>query len=106
MIAFQGAGLTQDRLACETSKRWQTMNWIASTVCLLALGAGTLFYAWRGHISGELAMARFFRMYRPNRQDHPFAFYFYLGLLIVVGTVEIVWGILIFFGLLSPLPWR
>jgi hypothetical protein len=51
-------------------------------------------------------MARFFRMYRPNRQDHPFAFYFYLGLLIVVGTVEIVWGILIFLGLLRPLPWR
>jgi hypothetical protein len=82
------------------------MNWIASTVSLLALGIGTLFYAWRGHLSGELAMARFFRMYRPNRQVHPFAFSFYLGLLIVVGTVEIVWGILIFLGLLRPLPWR
>ncbi len=82
------------------------MNWIASTLSLLALGIGTLFFAWRGHISGELAMARFFRMYRPNRQDHPFAFYFYLALLIVVGTVEIVWGILIFLRLLRPLPWR
>jgi hypothetical protein len=82
------------------------MNWIASTGILLALGLGTLFFARRGHLSGELVLARFFRMYRPNRQDHPFAFYFYLALLIVVGTVEIVWGILIFFGLLKPLPWR
>jgi hypothetical protein len=82
------------------------MDWIASTIALLALGIGTLFYAWRGYISGELVMARFFRMYRPNRQDNPFAFYFYLGVLIVVGAVEIVSGIFIFLGLLRPLPWR
>ena len=82
------------------------MGRIPSTIALLALGIGTLFYAWRGHISGELVMARFFRMYRPNRQDNPFAFYFQLGVLILVGTVEIAWGIFIFLGLLRPLPWR
>ena len=82
------------------------MNWIASTVVLLLLGTGTLFFAWRGHVSGQIMTARFFRVYRPNREDNPFAFYFHLGIIIVAGTVEIVWGILIFFGLLRPLPWR
>jgi hypothetical protein len=82
------------------------MNWIASSIGLVMLGMGTLFYAWRGHLSGELVMARFFRMYRPNRQDNPFSFHFQLGMLIVFGALEIVWGILIFFGLLRPLPWR
>ena len=82
------------------------MNWLASTVLLLLLGTGTLFFAWRGHLSGELVTARFFRVYRPNREDNPFAFYFHLGIIIVAGTVEIVWGILIFLGLLRPLPWR
>ena len=96
----------QDCLACETTKRWQRMDWIASTVVLLLLGSGTLFFAWRGHIAGELITTRFFRMYRPNRQDNPFAFHFHLGLIVVAGTVEIVWGMLIFVGVLRPLPWH
>ena len=82
------------------------MGWITSTIALLALGIGILFVAWRGHISGELVMARFFRLYRPNRQDNPLGFYFNLGVLIVAGTLETVWGILIFMGLLKPLPYR
>lgn len=82
------------------------LNWIASIISLLALGVGTLFLGWRGHISGEFVMARFFRMYRPNRQDNRFAFYFYLCLLIVCGTTWIAWGMLIFAGVLRPLPWR
>jgi hypothetical protein len=82
------------------------MDWIMSTILLLALGIGTLFMAWRGHISGEFITARFFRVYRPNRQDNPLGFYFNLGVLIVTGTLETVWGILIFMGLLKPLPYR
>jgi hypothetical protein len=82
------------------------LDWIASTISLLALGAGTLFYAWRGHVSGEFVLARFFRMYRPNRQDNPIGFYFYLIMFIVFGITWIVWGMLIFAGVLRPLPWR
>ena len=81
------------------------MGWIASTIALLALGIGILFVAWRGHISGEL-VAGGFRAYRPNRQDNPLGFYFYLGVLIVAGTFYTVWGIFIFMGLQRPLPWR
>jgi hypothetical protein len=82
------------------------MAWIMSTIALLALGIGTLFVAWRGHISGEVVTVRFFQTYRPNRQDNPLRFYFHLGILIAAGTLEIVWGTLIFVGLLRPLPWR
>jgi hypothetical protein len=82
------------------------MGWITSTIAVLALGIGILFVAWRAHISGELVVVRFFRAYRPNRQDNPLGFYFYLGVLIVAGTFYTVWGIFIFMGLLRPLPWR
>jgi len=78
---------------------------IASTIALLALGILTLFAAWRGHISGEL-VAGGFRGYRPNRQDNPRGFYFYLGIYIVAGTAWTVWGMLVLLGLLRPLPWR
>lgn len=82
------------------------MGWITSTIALLTLGIGTLFVAWRGHISGELIVVRFFRTYRPNRQDDPLGFYFYLGVLIVAGTFYTAWGIFVFMGLLRPIPWR
>jgi hypothetical protein len=98
--------MTQDHLASEISKGWQIMAWITSTIALLALGVGTLFVAWRGHTSGELVVVRFFRTYRPNREGDPLRFYFHLGILITVGTLEIVWGTLMCVGLLRPLPWR
>ena len=79
---------------------------VASTISLLALGLGTLYLAWRGHVSDEFVMSRFFRIYRPNRQDNPFGFYFYLSVLVGFGTTWIVWGMLIFAGLLRPLSWR
>jgi hypothetical protein len=82
------------------------MEWITSTIALLALGIGTLFIAWQGHIAGELVTARFFRVYRPNRQDNPLGFYFHLGVLIVAGTFYIFWGLFVFMGLLRPIPWR
>jgi hypothetical protein len=81
------------------------MGRIPRTIALLALGILTLFAAWRGHISGEL-VAGGFRAYRPNRQDNPLGFYFCLGLYFVAGTVWTVWGMLIFMGLLRPIPWR
>ena len=79
------------------------MGRIPSTIALLALGILTLFAAWRGHISGEL-VAGGFRRYRPSRQDNPRGFYIYLGIYLVAGTVWTVWGMLIFLGLLRPLP--
>ena len=81
------------------------MGRIPSTIALLALGILTLFAAWRGHISGEL-VAGGFRRYRPSRQDNPRGFYIYLGIYLVAGAVWTVWGMLIFLGLLRPLPWR
>ena len=83
------------------------MGRISSAIVLLALGLLTLFAAWRGHISGELVAGnRGFRAYRPNRQDNPLGFHFYLGFYFVLGTVWTVWGMLIFTGLVRPLPWR
>src|SRR5260221_1416437 len=75
---------------------------IPSTIVLLALGILTLFAAWRGHISGEL-VAGGFRGHRPNRQDNPRGFYFYLGIYLVAGTALDFFGGFIFFGVLVPL---
>jgi hypothetical protein len=82
------------------------MERIPSAIVLLALGVGILFIAWRGHVSGELAVVRFFRLYRPNREDNPRQFYIHLGILIVAGTFYACWGIFIFVGLVEPIPWR
>lgn len=83
------------------------MERIASILALLALGMLTLYAAWRGHIAGEIhGGCRGFRAYRPNRQDNPFGFHFYLGLHFVLGTVWTVWGLLILMGVLRPLPSR
>jgi hypothetical protein len=78
---------------------------IASTVLLLALGLLTLYAAWRAHISGEIVGGGF-RANRPNREDNPVGFYWYLGIYIVAGTAWTVWGMLILVGLLGPLPSR
>jgi len=82
------------------------MAWISSTFVLLLLGIGTLFVAWRGHTSGEFVVVRSFRPYRANRFGNPVRFYFQLSILIAAGALWIVWGILIFAGLLKPLPWH
>jgi hypothetical protein len=82
------------------------MGAIPSSTALLAIGIGTLLIAWRGYNSGELVVARFFRLYRPNREDNPLGFSFYLGIHIVAGTFYTGWGILILMGVLRPIPWR
>src|SRR5260221_12978627 len=74
---------------------------IPSTIVLLALGILTLFAAWRGHISGEL-VAGGFRGHRPNRQDNPRGFYFYLGIYLVAGTGLAICGMVIMLGVLWP----
>jgi len=83
------------------------MGRIPSTIVLLAAGIAFLVAAWRGHVSGELVAGRSgFRAYRPNRQDNPLGFYFYLSLYFGMGAIWILWGIFVFLGFLRPIRWR
>jgi len=71
---------------------------------LIAMGAGVLAIAWRGYREGELpAGSRFFEPYRPNRDDDPLAFRFFLALYYCGGTALAVWGLLALVGL-APEP--
>lgn len=74
---------------------------------LIAMGAGVLAVAWRGHREGELpAGSRFSEPYRPNRDDDPLAFRFFLALYCCGGTALAVWGLLSLVGLAPPLKLR
>ena len=66
-----------------------------------------LAVGWRGYREGELpAGSNFFRPYRPNRNDNPLAFHFFLALYYASGTTLAVWGLLALVGLAPPLPLR
>ncbi|MGH7260467.1 MAG: hypothetical protein ACREVA_07025 [Burkholderiales bacterium] len=75
------------------------MERVLGSFFLIGIGALLLAVAWRGYITGELrAGVAYFRPYRPNREDNPFAFRFYLVLYFCCGMVLTVWGILALFG--------
>lgn len=74
---------------------------------LIAMGAGVLAVAWYGYREGELpAGSSFFRAFRPNRDDNPLAFRFFLGLYYCGGTALAVWGLLALAGLAPALELR
>ncbi|MCD6679867.1 MAG: hypothetical protein LT102_04300 [Burkholderiaceae bacterium] len=74
---------------------------------LITVGAIVLAVGWRGYREGELpAGSNFFRPYRPNRDDNPLAFHFFLALYYASGTALAVWGLLALVGLAPPLPLR
>lgn len=74
---------------------------------LIAMGAGALAVGWQGYRVGELpAGSNFMRPFRPNRDDNPFAFRFYLALYCCGGTALAVWGLLALAGMAPPLRFR
>jgi len=72
---------------------------------LIAVGAGVLAVARHGFRMGELpAGSGFVRgPWRPNRDDNPFAFHFFLALYVCGGIALVAWGLLILAGLAPPL---
>jgi amino acid transporter len=69
------------------------------SLILIVLGAGVLAVAWQGYVAGVLpAGSAGWRAYRPNRQDNPLAFHFFLALYLCGGMALVVWGILALFG--------
>ncbi len=69
------------------------------SIVLILLGAGVLAVAWQGYVRGILpAGSAGWRAYRPNRQDNPLAFRFFLTLYFCGGMALAVWGILALFG--------
>jgi hypothetical protein len=68
------------------------------SIILILLGAGVLAVAWQGYVAGVLpAGAAGSQAYRPNRNDNPFAFRFFLTLYVCGGMALAVWGILALF---------
>ena len=83
------------------------MERVLGSFFLIGIGALLLAVAWRGHVTGELrAGVAYFRPYRPNREDNPFAFHFYLILYFCSGMALTVWGILALFGGAPAIKWR
>jgi hypothetical protein len=80
----------------------------ASVLFLLGAGALLLFVAWRGWRNGELpaGASGFTQAFRPNRQDNPFAFHFFLLLYVGSGVALLAWALLELFGMAPPLKWR
>lgn len=78
-------------------------HWL-SVLVLLAIGAGLLAVAHHGYVVGELrAGTNFLRgVYRPNREDNPLAFRFFLMLYFSAGLVLCVWGLLALLGMDKP----
>ena len=73
------------------------------------MGAGVFLFlvARHGYHSGELRAGRaYYRAYRPNREDNPLAFHFYLVLYLCSSVVLTVWGILALLGAAPPIKWR
>lgn len=78
-----------------------------SILVLLGFGSGILAVAWDGWRSGELpAGSKGFRAYRPNRDENPVAFHFFLALYICGGIALCLWGLLELGGMAPPLKWR
>lgn len=84
-----------------------TLPPLPSALFLLAIGGGVLAVAYRGYRNGELpAGASGFRAYRPNREDNPLAFRFFLVLYLCGGMALSVWGLLALVGMAPPLKLR
>lgn len=80
---------------------------VVGSVILILLGAGILAVAWRGYLAGVLpAGSAGWRAYRPQRDDDPFAFRFFLVLYFCGGMALVVWGILALFGAAPALKLR
>ncbi|CUA99482.1 hypothetical protein [Thiomonas bhubaneswarensis] len=78
-----------------------------SVAFLLGFGAGLLAVAYQGYQVGELpAGTSFWRAYRPNREDNPLAFHFFLLLYVCAGLALCVWGLLALLGMAPDLKWR
>jgi hypothetical protein len=82
-------------------------HWL-SVLFLLAAGAGLLAAAYHGYRGGELrAGTNFWRgVYRPNREDNPLTFHFFLILYFCAGLALCVWGLLALLGMAPDLKWR
>jgi hypothetical protein len=81
-------------------------GWL-SILVLFGFGSGILAVAWHGWRKGELpAGSRGLRPYRPNRDENPVAFHFFLALYACGGIALCVWGLLELGGLAPPLRWR
>ena len=80
---------------------------LLTSCALIAIGAAILVIVRQGYLSGEVpAGVAYFRPYRPNRDDNPVAFHFYLVLYFASGVALIVWGILALFNAAAPIPLR
>lgn len=74
---------------------------------LILLGAGLLAVAWMGWRSGELpAGSQGWKAWRPNRDDNPLAFHFFLLVYLCGGLALLVWGMMQLLGRAPPLPLR
>lgn len=81
--------------------RWQAVP------LLIGMGAVLLWMTYRGYTTGELrAGSTLFSAYRPNRDDNPLGFYFYLALYFCCGVGLCVWGLLAMLGMAPLLKWR
>ncbi len=80
------------------------MTRVLGALFLIAMGSGVLAVAWRGYHEGEVpAGSGLFGAYRPNRDDNPLAFHFFLALYYCGGMALAVWGLLSLVGLAPAL---
>jgi hypothetical protein len=84
-----------------------TPRWL-TVIFLIGVGSVVLAIAYRGYHTGELPAGSngFAAPYRPNRNDNPLAFHFFLILYGVAGISLCVWGLLAMIGLAPPIAWR
>jgi hypothetical protein len=81
-------------------------RWLAAAF-LIGVGAVFLWLTRRGYTSGEVpAGSAWFRSYRPNRDDNPVGFHFYLVVYFCLGIGVCVWGLLVMLGMAPALKWR
>jgi len=79
------------------------MTRFASSVFLLGTGALLLWMNLRGYRNGELrAGSGLLSPYRPNRDDNPIGFHFYLVMYFCCGVGLCVWGLLTLIGMAPP----
>ena len=83
-----------------------TPHWL-SVLFLLTIGAGLLAVAYHSYRVGEVcAGTNFWRGYRPNREENPLAFRFFLALYFCAGLALCVWGMLALLGMAPDLKWQ
>jgi hypothetical protein len=80
--------------------------WVAIPF-LLGMGATLLIAAYRGYIKGAVhAGTSLLAPYRPNRDENPLAFNFFVLVYFCWGLALCVWGLLGMLGM-APMPkWR